>query len=72
MFPKLYYKLTSLTQLNRDSHWLILGDTALTKITCTLGHVIKHGGKWRDRGWEKHCQFSFLFLLQQHEHEASS
>ena len=22
----------------------------------------KHGGKWRDRRWEKHCQFSFLWM----------
>ena len=26
----------------------------------TLQHIIKHGGKWHDRRWEKHCQFSLL------------
>ena len=50
------------TQLNRDSHWLILGQVALTKIKCILivtnlsnytplviSSRSKHGGKWRYR-----------------------
>ena len=56
----LVYIFKIFTQLNRDSHWLILGHLALTKIKSVYSdrHVIKHGGKWHDKRWENLCQLS--------------
>ena len=50
-----------------DSHWPILGHMALNKTKCTpiVIHYLtwsRHGGKCRDRRWEKHCQFSFSWM----------
>ena len=48
----LVYIFKIFTQLNRDSHWLILDHVALTKIKSVYPdrHLIKHGGK---AAWQK-------------------
>ena len=57
------YCYSNFTQLNKECHRLILDcDTfeQLYPAWDTLRMLSKHGGKWRDRKGEKHCQFSFL------------
>ena len=68
----LVYIFKIFTQLNRDSHWLILGHVALTKIKSVYPdrHVIKHGGKVAKAG--KTCASRFIIVMSKHKPGASS